>query len=272
MKKITCALFVILAVALLMNPATQAAGAEDDGYEIEFTGTVTDELDSIDVDLLSDSVSGLVEKYTFSDDDIDELTDATMDFISTVNAYAKSLKTAEEGKVIPAPHDELKAICDKLELFLKKYNVTVEDTLEVGRSLAFVAMSVKEEKAALQPSTGDDPKKFVASREDVDAVFMRLKEFAKSHKMMASDFIPVIYRLCDIGLTLMQNKVDLKKLKDSGGRWRKRLYDLGVSKEQADALYDTLLAFVYKYKISLREIMKLNKDINKLLKRKAETK
>jgi hypothetical protein len=275
MKKFA-AVFVIILVFTLFAPLAAPISVSGDEYEVEFKGKVGEELDKIDVDQLLDKISTLLEKYKFNDDDVLELTDATQTFIKTVNGYSKKLKAQgpdtpeSETAAVVAPHEELKSYCVELEKFLKKYNVTVEDTLRVGRAVAFVAMSIKEDKAesaAAQGSdTGDDVKKSIASKDDVDAVFVQLMEFSKKHNMMACDFMPVIYRICDIGLTLLQNRVSLAQLKQAGGRWRKRLYDLGVSKEQADGLYDSLVAFIYKYKISLKEIMVLNKEINRLLK------
>ncbi len=270
MRKIAAILFVVMLFVFTAPYASPAYGSGDE-YQVEFKGKVGEELDKIDVDSLLDKISDLLKDYNFSDDDILDLTDATESFIKTVNDYSKKLKAAEPETAIVVPHAELSDYCNKLQGFLKKYNVTVEDTLKVGRAIAFVAMSLKDSKDADNStgedlSQGEDNKKFIASKDDVDAIFTRLMEFSKKHNMMASDFIPVIYRLCDIGLTLMDNRVTMDKLKHAGGRWRKRLYDLGVSKEQADGLYDALVAFVYKYKISLGEIIKLNKDINKLLK------
>jgi hypothetical protein len=268
MKKAALILLVILAFAVFAPRGIPAYGSNDD-YEIEFKGKVGDELDKVDVDQLLDKISALLEKYKAAEEDVTKLTDATTTFIGKVNDYAKKIKAAEPDKVIPAPHDELKEYCSKLEIFLKKYNVTVEDTLDAGRMIAYVAMSIKQVKGPGNQTgggSGEEKITSIATKEDVNAVFLRLMEFSKKHHIMACDFVPVIFRLCDIGLTLMQNRVTADQIKNSGGRWRKRLYDLGVSKEQADALYDSLKEFGYKYKITLLEIVKLNKDINKLLK------
>ncbi|MGV8124881.1 MAG: hypothetical protein AB2L14_34470 [Candidatus Xenobiia bacterium LiM19] len=266
MKKVAAALFIVMLLVFLAPCAGQAQEPGDD-YQVEFKGKVGDDLDKLDVDQLLDIVSDILKDYNFSDDDVLDLTDATESFIKTVNDYSKKLKAAEPEAKITVPHDELKDYCNKLEVFLKKYKVTVEDTLKVGRAIASVAMSLKESKEISNEGVqGEDVKKTIASKEDVDAIFVRLMEFSKKHDILAYDFIPVIYRICDIGLTFMDHRVTLDKLKHAGGRWRKRLYDLGVSKEQADGLYDALVAFFYKYKIGLGEIIKLNKDINKLLK------
>ncbi len=271
MKNTIILLCIILALAVAI-PWGSPVRAGNDDYEIEFKGKVGEELNKIDADQLLDKISTLLQDYKFTDDDVLELTDATEAFIKTVSDYSKKLKASESGKDVVAPHDELRDYCNRLEKFLKKYSVTVDDTLKVGRAVTFVAMSIKDikESPGTSPADDEEKEKAIASKEDVDGVFMLLMDFSKKHHMMASDFMPVIYRLCDIGLTLMQNRVDMKKIKEAGGRWRKRLYDLGVSKEQADGLYDSLVAFIYKYKISLREILKLNKEINKLLKSSRE--
>lgn len=267
MKRIALALVVLVMFPLFA--LTAVYGSDEDTYE--FKGRVVDELDKMDVDQLMDKVKALLEKYESAEDDFTILTDATMSFVDNVNDYAKKVKAAPPDSKITAPHDELKDYCSKLEAFLKKYNVTVEDTLEVGRVLTYVAMSVKETKEAKDrnsqdPAGAEEIKKASVSKDDINDVILRLKEFSKKHNIMACDLMPVIYSLCDIGLTLMQNKVTIDQVKSSGGRWRKRLYDLGVSKEQADALYDNLVAFTRKYNIGLLEIVKLNGDINKLLK------
>ncbi|MDQ7824917.1 MAG: hypothetical protein RDV48_19110 [Candidatus Eremiobacteraeota bacterium] len=263
MRKTAAALFILLALIAFGQWSIPAFAAGDD--TVEFKGTIGEELNKIDVDQLVDKVSQVLEKYKCSDDDVALLTDTTEDFIKSVNDYLKHLKAADPDKFVVAPHDALREFCLKLESFLKKYNVTVEDTLLVGGSLTDVAMSMKEDAGA-QGDTAGEGAKNIASKEEVDGVFNLLLEFSKKHKIMAADLVPVIYRISDIGLTFVQNKVSMKKLKEAGGRWRKRLYDLGVSKEQADGLYDSLVAFIYKYHISLREIVRLNKQINKALK------
>jgi hypothetical protein len=270
----TAIIFLVILSFFLLAPGPASASRSEGDYEIEFKGTVGEELDKVDVDQLLDKVSAMLQKYKAAEEDVEQLTEATTAFIQTVNGYAKKIKASETGTSIPAPHEELKAYCSKLGAFLETYKVSVEDTLDVGRIVAYVAMSIKEVKdtagsAGGNSAAADDMKKTIASKEDINAVFLRLMEFSKKHKIMACDLVPVIYRLCDIGLTLMQNRVNIEQVKQAGGRWRKRLYDLGVSKEQADALYDELKAFTYKYKITLLEIVRLNKDIQKLLKSKS---
>lgn len=267
MKKAAAALFIVM-VIVFSAPCASPAQEPGDDYQIEFKGKVGEDLNKLDVDQLLDIVSDMLKDYNFSDDDVLDLTDATESFIQKVNDYSKKLKAAEPETRIVVPYDDLKDYCNKLEGFLKKYRVTVEDTLKVGRAIASVSMSLKETKETgnNDGTKEEDLKKTIASKEDVDAIFERLMEFSRKHKIMAYDLIPVIYRICDIGLTFMDHRVTLDKLKHAGGRWRKRLYDLGVSKEQADGLYDALVAFFHKYNIGLGEVIRLNKDINKLLK------
>jgi len=282
MKTAAAALLTLMMIMFIASYAGPAWGSEDD-YQIEFKGKVGEDLDKMDVDSLLDKVSDLLQHYNFTDDDVLDLTDSTEAFIKTVNDYSKKLKASEPETKVLVPHDELRDYCNKLEGFCKKYNVTIEDTLKVGRAVASVTMSLKESKEENSAAGGDNAaggdtaaggdnsqadtgKKTIASKEDIDGIFLVLMDFSRKHKMMASDFIPVIYRICDIGLTFMDHRVTMDKLKHAGGRWRKRLYDLGASKEQVDGLYDALVAFVYKYKISLKEILTLNKEINRLLK------
>jgi len=276
MKTAAAALLALMMILFIASYAGPAYGSGDD-YQVEFKGKVGEDLDKMDVDSLLDKVSDLLAHYNFSDDDVLDLTDSTEAFIKTVNEYSKKLKASEPETKVLVPHDELRDYCNKLEGFCKKYNVTIEDTLKVGRAVASVTMSLKESKEENSAAGGDTAaggdgsqvdadKKAIASKEDIDGIFLVLMEFSRKHKMLASDFIPVIYRICDIGLTFMDHRVTMDKIKHAGGRWRKRLYDLGASKEQVDGLYDALVAFVYKYKISLKEILVLNKEINRLLK------
>lgn len=227
------------------------------------------ELDQGEANLLLSKIKSLGGNYRATAEDAAELTGATLKFIQVVNGYSKQVKASEPGTTIPAPHEELKDYCGTLETFFRKYNVTAEDALEVGRVLTNVTMSVKKVTDFIKKSdapSGEGTPKATVSKEDINAIFIRLKEFARKHNIMACDLVPVINSVADIGLTLMQNKVSAEQMQKSGGRWRKRLYDNGVSKEQADALYDSLVAFTRKYNIGLLEIVRLNKDIHKILK------
>lgn len=254
MKKI----LMLVALLLCIGCAAAAYGTEGkkDTLLNDFKSAAKDNLGDKDLARLSTAISHMYSKYKFSDDDIGSLSDSSINLVLALSEFSDQLESSDGAP--PIPRMEVKGFCTSLEGFLKKYKVSAEDTLNLGKAVTAVAMSKQEVPA-------DKTASKAPTKEDMDKVFGRLTEFSVAHNIQAADLMPLIYQLSDIGLTVLQNQAIQKRSPESGTNKSSRR--LGVSTEQVKSLVSSLLTFGKKYNIQLGELVDLGNDITKILKK-----
>jgi hypothetical protein len=270
MKKNVIALLLALSI-LMVYPAIvkaqEAGGARLDPESVmSLMGEV---LDKINVEKLTQESSAVVKKYKFSDEDVAELKDATKSFIGSMQDFAKAYRAAEPDAKVPAPHDSLKDYCSRLQAFLDKYQVTCEDVLTVSKTAALMIVSNKDDKgktgAATQPDAADKGTK-LPTQDEIQAAFNSLLDFSRKYQIIAADLVPVIQSISDIGLTALENRVDIKKACETEGYWRTKVAACGASREQADTLFKSVMGLKRKYNMRIGDIKNLGDSISSQLK------
>lgn len=260
MKKNAMALIILFALIILLTRSVSYSMASEVSQVEDVPGIDAGALDLDDVNFLIAQIQTLIRSYRISDGDASVILMSTENLLKSINNFVIRVKAAGPDDIIPLPSGELKNYFTMLSMFLDKYNISAEDLLGVGEKLNTVAIG------AVKMADTDEIAKSIVSKSDYIGVFTELGKFAQKHHIKAVDLLFILQNLCDIGLTIMQNGVTIKQMRDSGGSWRNQLSKGGVSKEQADALYDNLKAFKHKYNISTLELLKLYLKINKLLK------
>lgn len=249
-------LLVLLLILACLGSQGFCAESKKDSLLNDFKNAAGDNLGERELGQLSSAVSHVYKKYKFSDDDVADLCNSSINLVITLSEFSDQLESTDAPPSIPRA--EVKGFCTSLEGFLKKYNVSAEDTLNIGRAVTVVAMSAKED-----PSS--KPSSKAPTREDMDKVFTKLTDFSVAHKIQAADLVPIIYQLSDIGLTVLQNQSLQKRAAETGSSKSSRM--MGVSSEQVKSLVSSLLTFGKKYHIEIGELVGLGNDITKILKK-----
>lgn len=244
---VTIVLFMFIIIV-----GVKAAESEKGSLLDDLKDAAKDRIGENDLAILSTAISNMHSKYKFSDDDIMKLGEETVNFVLAMTDFSEKLEKAKS--LIPIPQKELKTFCDKLEMFLSKYKVTAEDTLNLGKAVTLIAMSVQK----LDPKNQAVSKQ--PTKEDMEKVFARLIAFAKKYKILAADLVPLIYQLGDIGLTSMMNNTIQKNTGQTSSK-------LGISGEQIMGVINSLMVLSKKYGIDVGEILMLGNDISNILKK-----
>ncbi|MHC9543748.1 MAG: hypothetical protein AB9903_29900 [Vulcanimicrobiota bacterium] len=261
MRKRFTAVLLILAIMMMVPAIAMAEETGSTKMDMDKVKSVVIEaLNKINVDKLTQENSSIIEKYKFSDEDVAQLKDATKAFGSSIDDFAKALKAAAPDKKVPAPHDSLNNYCSKLQAFLEKYKVTCEDVLTVSKTAAL--MLVDDPKKAPADAAGGK----IPTKDEIQAAFDRLIDFSKQYNIMASDLVPVIDSISDIGLSVLENRVDIEKASKTEGYWRTKITAFGASKDQADNLFKSVMNLKRKYNMKMSEIKKLGDDLSQQLK------
>jgi hypothetical protein len=270
MRKIVIAALLVLTVVMMLPAramAQEAGGAKLDMDRV--MNVVAEALDKINVEKLIQENSTVFEKYKFSDEDVAELRDATKSFTGSMSDYVKAYKAAAPDNKLPAPHDCLKDYCSKLQAFLQKYNVTCEDVLTVSKAAALMIMSNEDntkKTVGSDPANAADKNGKLPTQEEIQAAFDSLLDFSRKYQILSADLVPLIRSICDIGLTVLENRVDIKKALETEGYWRTKVSALGASKEQADDLFKSAISLKRKYNMKIGDIKKLGDNISSQLK------
>ena len=255
MKKVC----IVLVTVVFLTTATLAfaSGQEKGSLLNDFRGAASDSLNEADLALLSSAITGIYDRYKFSDEDITGLGETSISLVTAISGFSEQLESSPDSAA--APRTEVKQFCTQLEGFLGKYKVSAEDTLNLGKAITLVAMN--QETGAPR-----DPK--APTRDDMGKVFTKLIDFSKKHQIQAADLVPIIYQLSDIGLSVMKNQAVQRKLEKSGQRKTGGSSVMqGVSGEQLMGLARTLMGFSKKYGIELREVLALGDDISRILRK-----
>jgi uncharacterized protein YoxC len=269
MKNRFAAVLLILAIAVMFPAVAVAQDTGSTKYDLDkVESVVVEALNKLNVDKLTQESSAVFAKYKFSDADVKQLSDETKTFTTALDNYAKAYKAAPASKKVPAPHDVLNTYCTQLKAFLDKYKVTCEDILTVSKSAALMLMNSKEDPK----KGGDSPAKVVDSdvklptQDEVNAAFDSLIAFSQKYNIMAADLVPVINSISDIGLTVLENRVDIQKASKTEGYWRTKLTAFGASKDQADNLFKSVMGLKRKYNIKTADIKNLGSQLCTQLK------
>jgi hypothetical protein len=270
MEKRIITVLLVLTIVMMLPATVMAQETGGTKYDLDNVKSVVVEvLDKINVEKLTEQSSAVFEKYKFSAEDVAQLKDATKSFTGSITEYTKAYRAAAPDKKLPAPHDGLKDYCSKLQAFLDKYKVTCEDVLTVSKAAALMIAPPKDDtkkNGGSAPANAADKSGKIPTQDEVQAAFDSLLDFSKQYQIMAADLVPVIQSIGDIGLTVLENKVDIKKAIQTEGYWRTKLTALGASKEQGDILFKSVMGLKRKYNMKMSDIKKLGDDMSSQLK------
>jgi len=269
-KRVISGLIVLTIV--MMFPA-MAVAQETGGTNLDLdsvTSLVVEALDKINVDKLMQENTAVFDKYKFTDEDVARLKDATKSFTTSISDYAKTYMASPPDRKLPtAPHDALKSYCSTLQAFLEKYNVTCEDVLTVSKAAALMIMSNKDgekKTGGSDPASAAEKNTQLPTQDEIQAAFDSLLDFSRKYQIMAADLVPVIKSISDIGLTALENRVDIKKAIETEGYWRAKATAFGATKEQADDLFKSAMGLKRKYNMKFGDIKNLGDNISSQLK------
>jgi hypothetical protein len=259
MRKILSIIVIVLLFTSLSTWTVYAAEGGKSGLLKDLTEAGGDSLNKADLSALSGTISKIYDKYKFSDNDISELGASAATLVLALSDFSEKMESSE-GKVEP-PRGEMKKFFGSLGAFLKKYKVSAEDTILLGRDVAIVAMGAQDKEK------GGAAKSRSFSRENMVKISSRLAEFSKKHAIAAEDLVPILENLGDIGISVMQNEEARKKLeKTNPHKAQESSGNYGLSQDQIVGLINSLLGFQKKYRIDLGEMVSLVDDIRKMLK------
>jgi len=254
-----CIIFFLALVLLCCKSALNADGQKQ--LLEELNTAARDSVSPGDLENLSKTITRIYEKYKFNDSDIEKLGADAVSAVFAISDYNEALnKTGDTAKAQP-PKKEVAAFLSSLTDFVKKYRISGDDTLALARDITLVTLGARKGAGETTPGRENKP-----TREDMSAIFSRLIDFSRAHKIQTEDMMPLASRLSDIALSVLQNEAERKKLEAVDPEKAKEMARTrGISQDQVMGLIQSLMAFQKKYRIDLGELWKLTDDIRKKL-------